>query len=84
MSTVSLGLIGVVCGLAVAAFGYVAVLPFVLKSQERLPAGYVMPILGWNKSKLGAATTFAYRYFMPVFWSVLGAILAVTTFGAQQ
>ena len=50
MSTVSLGLIGVVCGLAVATFGYVAVLPFVLKSQERLPAGYVMPILGWRES----------------------------------
>jgi hypothetical protein len=84
MNNVVIGLLGAGAGLLVAVFGNVVILPYVLRHQERrLAAGYRDPILGWDKDQLAAVTRTMYRVIMPVFFGLMGANLAVTTFGAN-
>ncbi|ESW79589.1 MULTISPECIES: hypothetical protein [unclassified Mesorhizobium] len=85
MGDFTLGFLGAVAGVVVALFGNLVVLPYVLRQQEqRLAANYRAPVFSWDKQKLAALTTLAYRFLMPVLFGFVGAIAAIQIFGGAE
>jgi hypothetical protein len=82
MSDLTAGLLGAIAGLIVALLGNIIVLPYVLRQQERrLPGSYRAPVTGWDKQKVASLTKLLYRFQMPIFFAVIGAIFVMQMFG---
>ncbi len=68
---------GAIFGLVVSRLAYKFLLPRVLLQQrKKMPADWRMPLLGFDLDGLAKATTFMYRYQMPVVFSVIFALFA--------
>jgi len=78
MSDTSLFLLGAAVGLVIGILGNVVVLPLVLRSQQaRLADDWRMPVVGWSKPVLAQRTKLIYRLFLPPFFMLAGAKLAI-------
>jgi hypothetical protein len=67
---------GLAAGLAVTLFANVVLLPRVLKQQrQKLGSDWKMPVTGWGVEVLGKRTAFIYRYWMPVVFSAVFAVV---------